>query len=214
MTSTLATPLHLAAHLVTLFIALGAAIVAFRAEGKSYARPLAAAGLLSFAVAEALHGPGFVGEGDGSATAMRVAGLAVVGLLLLANQLERSPWLIGGVVVLLVSELLVGPAPGIPLHAARIAGVASLAIYVQRAARRSIRFRIMAGFVSVLLVVVLAISTAITQVIDRSQRTAALARLRGQAVETLAEVLPLVTNQAQGLGYVVQTVAQDLIAGQ
>jgi PAS domain S-box-containing protein len=90
-------------------------------------------------------------------------------------------------------------------HALRVVGWLAVAWFVQSASWKSIRFRFMAGFVSVLLLVVLAVSVAVTQVIDRNIREEALQRVRGQAVEATEEFEPLVSLRAKGLVFLVES---------
>ena len=65
-------------------------------------------------------------------------------------------------------------------HGTRLAGWAVVAAGVMTATRRSIRFRFVASFVAVLLVVVLAVSSAITRVIGDNLRREAAARVAAE----------------------------------
>jgi PAS domain S-box-containing protein len=243
MTSSVATPLHFAAHLMAVMVALGAAWALAREEGLTVRRIAGGLGFLALAAGEAVHGGGFAGEVAAPTVAFRTAGyvlilgsmvvvrgrtsaIAAVGLgsqpitaavpALLAGV--TTLWrrrdggrmaLGGGLVLLGVSEafLQVGESiswSGEGSHAFRVAGYLAVAWYVQSASWKSIRFRFMAGFVSVLLLVVLAVSVAVTQVIDRNIRAGALQRVRGQAVEATEEFEPLVQFQAKLLVILVE----------
>jgi PAS domain S-box-containing protein len=234
MTSTVATPLHFAAHLMALMVALGAAVAMAR-EGAPMLRRLAGGvGFLTLAAGEAIHAGGFAGEVSEVTVALRTFGfLLVLGSLLLPRESSRGSvgsatngvtvehtaggHLVGsghialwsGLVLLGLSEVLLQWRDSISWasvvsHAIRVAGYLAVAWFVQSASWKSIRFRFMAGFVSVLLIVVLAVSVAVTQVIDRNVRAGALQRVRGQAVETIEEFTPLVTFQARGLVFLVE----------
>jgi PAS domain S-box-containing protein len=242
MTSTVATPLHFAAHLMAVMVALGAAVAIFRDRGTLISRVAGGLGFLALAVAEAEHGGGFGGEVTATTVAFRTAGYVLIlggevvrrsrtsmgawvglggssilaaipaflaGIAVLWRRRDRGRIALGGGLILIaVAEALlqVGDAvswSGEASHAFRVAGYLSVAWFVQSASWRSIRFRFMAGFVSVLLIVVLAVSIAVTQVIDRNVRAGALQRVRGQAVETIEEFEPLVTVQARGLVFLV-----------
>jgi PAS domain S-box-containing protein len=243
MTSTVATPLHFAAHLMAVMVALGAAVALVREEGLLVRRIAGGLGFLALAAGEAAHGGGFAGEVAGLTVALRTAGYVLIlgGMIVMRGPVSvtavaglggqsiiaavpallagaAAMWrrrdggrlaLGAGLVLLGLSELLLQLRDSISWsnagsHALRVAGFLAVAWFVQSASWKSIRFRFMAGFVSVLLLVVLAVSVAVTQVIDRNVRAGALQRVRGQAVETIDEFEPLVTVQARGLVFLVE----------
>ena len=244
MTSTVATPLHFAAHLMAVMVALGAAVALVREEGLLVRRIAGGLGFLALAASEAAHGGGFAGEVAGLTVALRMAGYVLIlgGMIVMRSRVSMAavgglggqsfiaavPALLAGaaamwrprdsgrlalgagLVLLGLSELLLQARDSISWsvegsHALRVAGFLAVAWFVQSASWKSIQFRFMAGFVSVLLLVVLAVSVAVTQVIDRNVRAGALQRVRGQAVEAIQELEPLVRFQAKGLVVLVES---------
>jgi PAS domain S-box-containing protein len=243
MTSTVATPLHFAAHLMAVMVALGAAVALFREEGPLVRRIAGGLGFLALAAGEAVHGGGFSGEVAGPTVAFRTAGyVLILGAMVVVRRrisVAAAAGLGGQSITAAVPALLAGAATlwrrrdggrvalgaGLALlglseallqardsiswsgegsHALRVAGFLAVAWFVQSASWKSILFRFMAGFVSVLLLVVLAVSVTVTQVIDRNVRAGALQRVRGQAVEATQEFEPLVEFQAKGLVFLVE----------
>lgn len=243
MTSTVATPLHFAAHLLAVMVALGAAMALAREEGPLFRRIAGGLGFLALAASEAAHGGGFAGEVAGATVALRTAGYVLVlgGMIVRTSRISLAAaagiagqslsaavpallaamgawWrrreagriaLAGGLALLGLAEALLQVRESVTWsveasHALRVAGYLAVAWFVQSASWKSLRFRFMAGFVSVLLLVVLAVSVTVTQVIDRNLRAGALQRVRGQAVEATEEFAPLVRFQAKGLVFLVE----------
>jgi PAS domain S-box-containing protein len=224
MTSTTLLPLHFAAHLFTLTIAMAAAFVAARrTEGTRPARIAGATGFLTLAAAEALHGAAVVGEASDLAGALRAGGYVLIlgsallvrrpafaGLAFVGAPIQsvvpaaaamaagiaygwRSPRdrgqlaIAAGLVMIGAGESFFAiPESGFPgaefmSHLGRALGWGLVAAGVMSATRRSIRFRYVASFVAVLLVVILAVSSAITQVIGNNLRRETAARVSDEA---------------------------------
>jgi two-component system phosphate regulon sensor histidine kinase PhoR len=252
MTSSVATPLHFAAHLLALMIALGAAVALGRDDAPLIRRIAGALGFLALAAGEALHGGGFSGEFDSATVALRTVGYVLLfGAMVVVHKRAALPAAVGfsgqpfaaavpallaglatlwhrrekGRLVMGAGLLLLAAAEALlrwssiawsseASHVLRVAGYLNIAWFVQSATGRSLRFRFMAGFVSVLLVVVLAVSVAVTQVIDRNVRQGALQRVREQALEATQDFVPLVQLQARGLVLLVEARLQQEGGGQ
>src|SRR5688500_2169116 len=243
MTSTFATPLHFAAHLLAVMVALGAAMALAREEGPLFRRIAGGLGFLALAASEAAHGGGFAGEVAGATVALRTAGYVLVlgGMIVRTSRISLAAaagiagqslsaavpallaamgawWrrreagrvaLAGGLALLGLAVALLQVRESVSWsveasHAHRVAGYLAVAWFLQSASWKSLRFRFMAGFVIVLLLVVLDVSVPVTQVIDRNIRAGALQRVRGQAVEATEEFEPLVRFQAKGLVFLVE----------
>jgi PAS domain S-box-containing protein len=91
-------------------------------------------------------------------------------------------------------------------HALRVAGFLAVGRFVVSLTRHSIRFRFLLGFASLLLAVVLVVSTAVRQVIDRNLRQGAEARVERQVDEVSRALLA----QAQEAALRVVAVARGL----
>lgn len=119
----------------------------------------------------------------------------------------------GGLAVLAVAELLLREdASGTvraAAHVVRVAGFALVSVYALAAARRSIRFRIVTGFVSLLLLLVVGVASAVSQVITRNQRAAAFSRVAAQAEDTSLGFTRRGTELATGLRFLVEGLASE-----
>ncbi|HEX9890636.1 MAG TPA: HAMP domain-containing protein, partial [Actinomycetota bacterium] len=145
--------------------------------------------------------PAFLGI-SGAALPPALAAMAAAGLTLRRGSGGR--YLMGGSLGLLaISEALLGGADGVA-HVLRTLGWLGVGAAALSEAKRSIQLRFVTGFVAVLLLVVLVLSVAVTQVIDRNVSAGALTRLRGQARATLDQMQPLARQQARGLVLLVE----------
>lgn len=141
--------------------------------------------------------PAFLGI-SGAALPPALAALAAAGLTL--RRPSSGRYLLGGGLALLaISEALLGGGGDGLSHVLRGLGWLAVGAAALGEARRSIQFRFVTGFVAVLLLVVLVLSVAVTQVIDRNVSAGALTRLRGQARATIDQMQPLARQQAVGL---------------
>ena len=198
-------------------------VAARRTEGTPAARIAGAAGFLTLAGAEALHGAAVVGEASDLAGALRAGGYVLIlgsallvrrpafaGLAFVGAPVQsvvpaaaamaagiaygwRSPRdrgqlaIAAGLVMIGAGESFFAiPESGFPgaefmSHLGRALGWGLVAAGVMSATRRSIRFRYVASFVAVLLVVILAVSSAITQVIGNNLRRETAARVSDEA---------------------------------
>lgn len=84
-------------------------------------------------------------------------------------------------------------------HGLRTGGYLLIAGYVVMTTRRSIQFRIVVGFVSLLLAVVLGVSAAVTQIVGRNLRRETLDRVTAQAVGVRQRLDPLIGDKTSAL---------------
>jgi two-component system, OmpR family, phosphate regulon sensor histidine kinase PhoR len=125
---------------------------------------------------------------------------------------RREPgglWLAGGLFLLAGAEFLLRvPLPWreAASHGLRVAGYLAVARFVVALTRHSIRFRFLVGFAGVLVAVVLVVSTAVRQVIERNLREGAEATVARQ-VEEVSEAL---VGRAQNAARQVVTFAEAL----
>ena len=247
MTSSFATPLHFAVHLLAVFVALGVALTVAREPEGGAPRFAAVTGFIVLAVAESIHTGAFAGDLDTIPVVLRtVAYVLLIGTWLLARPPEMAAvafvsgqaigpaaaaalasagalWRSGdrlafggGLGLLAVSEAFIGGTAGwadTVGHAVRAGGFLLLGSFVLQAARRSIRFRFMAGFVSLLLIVVLVISVAVSQVIERNVRAGALDRLRAQAADTSNRLQELAQDRSVALVALVESLVAAILEG-
>ena len=94
----------------------------------------------------------------------------------------------GGLLVLAAAEGLLALRDDVAwaldgYHLVRTAGFALVAVFVLATTRRSLQFRMIAAFVSLLLVIVLGVSAAVTQIIGRNLREGTLNRVSAQALD-------------------------------
>ncbi len=214
MTSSLAAPLHFAAHLFGVLVALGAAAAIARDRGSRMARSAGVLGFVLLAAAGIAHGADFVGEVEGTTLALRGAGYLLllwwVPLVWRGGLASRVALVTGAGLFVTGEALLQQRGSSVALsHGILVGAYAVVALVTRSAVRRSIRFRFLSGFVAVLLVVVFAISVTVTQVIDRNLRTGALQRVREQAVETAGGF----DREIQGIARLVSILVEDKLSG-
>ena len=227
-------------------------VAARRTEGTRVARVAGAAGFLTLAAAEALHGAAVVGEASDFAGALRAGGYVLIlgsallvrrpafaGLAFVGAPVQsvvpaaaamaagiaygwRSPRdrgqlaIAAGLVMIGAGESFFAiPESGFPgaefmSHLGRALGWGLVAAGVMSATRRSIRFRYVASFVAVLLVVILAVSSAITQVIGNNLRRETAARVSDEAQALADRFEPEAVTAAQTAQGSAQSVATAL----
>ena len=228
-------PLIFAARLLSVLVAVSAALALLREEGRSpAARALGGLAFLAIAGAEAWLGFSLGAEVPAAGGWIRVAGyglMAMAALLPVQRTAAPAPasaavaalparpvlpggvaaaaaaavaWrrrgepgglaLAGGLLLLGIADTLVrlrGEVSwaGIAAPIIRVAAYLFVIRFVLALTRRRIRFRILAGFFGLLLAVIVAVSSAVAQVISGNLREAAQARVSDQAAAAQREFL-------------------------
>ena len=195
----------------------------FAAEGDAPILLFRAAGylLLLFAAALPTLGP----ESVGAFFALPTGAIVPAALGLVAGVMsgwrrrgERGGvWLGVGIMLLAIGDsLLVADRPWVlaAAHGVRSAGYLAVGWFSFALTRHSIRFRMVTGFVALLLAVVLAISSAVAQVIASNLRESAIANVTQQTGNALERLI----SEARGIGSRVavsdQIVAEEFATGE
>jgi PAS domain S-box-containing protein len=122
-------------------------------------------------------------------------------------------WLAGGLLLLGAAEAVLRFQAGwteAATHGLRVAGYLAVARFVVALTRHSLRFRLLVGFASLLIVVVLIVSSAVGTVLDRNLRADALDRAQAQAEDATAEFERRIGGQAVGLSVIGLLYADEL----
>lgn len=135
------------------------------------------------------------------------AALAAFGAAIIAVLRRRDPRhlaLAAGMAMLGVAEGVLAARGRLTwgfqgYHAIRTVGFLMVAWFVLITTRRSIQFRIVAGFVSLLLVVVLGVAAPVAQIVARNLRSGALQRVEAQGLEVGRSMIPLVRDKVSTL---------------
>jgi two-component system phosphate regulon sensor histidine kinase PhoR len=117
---------------------------------------------------------------------------AAVATALRRRRERGGMWLALGLLLLAASEAALGyPAVWAEgaAHSLRVAGFVAVSVFVVALTRHSIRFRFLVGFAGVLVAVVLLVSSAVRQVIDRNLREGAENRVAAQVDEVSRDLL-------------------------
>lgn len=175
----------------TLRIAAYALFIVYGLAGARAAHPAAAAAPAALA---------FPGRAVPAAVAALVAAAATVG----RRRDGRHGALAGALALLGAAEALLMLRPEIDwafdgYHWLRTGGFLLAGGFIMLSTRRSIQFRIIAGFVGLLLIVVLAISVTVTQIVGANLRDGALARVEAQSFEVRRGLNPLIGDKVSTL---------------
>ena len=186
------TQLRFAVEFATFLAAIaGAAVVLLRPEligARGRARLVLAVGFVALAVAAFLHGTLLASADDTILVLVRGAGIVLlaIGNLGLAEDRTTRRVLWGAVVLLAVAEGATALGADVAANWARSAGALGLGAVLVVSARRSIPARIAVGTAATLLLVVLAVSLALSVVIGRNVEREAVRRI---AVRARAEAI-------------------------
>jgi two-component system, OmpR family, phosphate regulon sensor histidine kinase PhoR len=186
--SSSAVQIRFAVEFATFLVAIaGAALVALRPAllgQSSRVRVILPVGFVAVATAAFLHGSLLVGAGGES----YVAGLRLGGIVLVAVSTIR--WdteptfrrlLLGGLFLLAVAEALQLADLENAANWVRVGGTLGVGVVLFTSSRRSIPARIVTSAAATLLLVVLAVSIALSAVIANNVRDEALRRVEGRA---------------------------------
>lgn len=193
--------LRFAAEFVVFIVAFAGLFLAVRPNAidpSSTTRVLFGAGFLAEGAAAFLYGAFLVEDFHQPA----LAGLRAVGLLLLVIatirwRVERLARLLLAVaiVALIISEVWLLAGGGRAGDVARLVGGLILGAALIRSGRHSIPARIGTSVAALLLVVVLAVSVAVSVVVDRNVVDSAFARYRSRAVSEASTTRQAATDQ-------------------
>ena len=181
------TQLRFAVEFATFLVAVaGAAVVLIRPElvgSRSRARFCLALGFIALAGAAFLHGSLLADGDDGVLVAVRGLGiiLLAVGNLGLSEDHTTRRALWGALVLLAIAEAAVAVGADVAALVVRGMGALGLGAVLVVSARRSIPARVAIGTAATLLVVVLAVSVALSVVIARNVEREALQRIEVRA---------------------------------
>ncbi|MBV8236674.1 MAG: PAS domain-containing protein [Acidimicrobiia bacterium] len=197
--SSSAVQVRFAVEFATFLVAIaGAALVGLRPSligASSRARVILPVGFVLIAVAAFLHGSLVVGSSaDGIVAAIRLAGIVLVALSTIRWDTEPAfrRILLAGLFLMAVAEAigLAGSGTGSDTAASwvRAGGTLCVAIVLFTSSRRSIPARVVTSAAATLLLVVLAVSVALSAVIANNVRDEALRRVQARATTERDEV--------------------------
>jgi two-component system, OmpR family, phosphate regulon sensor histidine kinase PhoR len=186
--SSSAVQVRFAVEFATFLVAIaGAALVGLRPAligASSRARVILPAGFLLIAVASFLHGSLVVGsEADSWVAAIRFAGILLVALSTIRWDTEPAfrRILLGGLFLMAVAEAIGLAGSDTAAIWVRAGGTLCIGVVLFTSSRRSIPARIVTSTAATLLLVVLAISVALSAVIANNVRDEALRRVQARA---------------------------------
>ena len=189
--SSSAVQIRFAVEFATFLVAIaGAALVALRPAligASTRARIILPVGFVAIGTAAFLHGSLLVGNsGEGAVAAVRLAGVVLVALSTIRWDTEPTfrRVLLAGLFLLAVAEALQLADTESAANWVRAGGTLGVAVVLFTSSRRSIPARVVTSAAATLLLVVLAVSIALSAVIARNVRDEALRRVEARvAVE-------------------------------
>lgn len=194
--------LRFAVEFATFLVAVaGAAIVLLRPHlvgANRRSRGVLALGFAGVAAAAFLHGSLLTGTTEPAVITLRGAGIVLLAIGTLtwgdARASRRALWI--SLVLMAVAEAASVTDAGILADWARGAGALALGTMLITSARRSVPARIAVSTVATLLLVVLAVSLALSIVISGNVEREALRRVEGRALAEAEEILTSLGSDA------------------
>ena len=186
--SSSAVQVRFAVEFATFLVAIaGAALVALRPAligASSRVRVILPVGFVLIAVAAFLHGSLVVGSSaDGIVATVRFAGIVLVALSTIRWDTEPAfrSILLGGLLLMAVAEVVGLAGSDMAASWIRAGGTLCVAVVLFTSSRRSIPARVVTSAAATLLLVVLAVSVALSAVIANNVRDEALRRVQARA---------------------------------
>ncbi len=201
--STAAAQLRFAVEFATFLVAVaGAAIVMTRPDlvgAGRRSRSVLVPGFIAVAVAAFLHGSLLTDARETPVVVFRCVGIGLLGLGTLGWGTDRGPrrllWL--SLVLMAAAEYLTLMQEATASDWVRGGGALFMGVVLLMSARRSISARITVSVGAILLVVVLAVSVALSTVIARTVEDEAFKRIDARAQAEVQEVLGSTLNDAE-----------------
>ncbi|MBV8981694.1 MAG: hypothetical protein JO086_12400, partial [Acidimicrobiia bacterium] len=219
--SSSAVQVRFAVEFATFLVAIaGAALVALRPAligASSRARITLPVGFVLIGVAAFLHGSLVVGSSaDSWVAAIRLAGVVLVALSTLRWDTEPAfrSVLLGGLLLMAIAEAVGLAGSDTSASWIRVGGTICVAVVLFTSSRRSIPARVVTSAAATLLLVVLAVSVALSAVIANNVRDEALRQVQGRdriEIDQVDAATTLAIRSANILAQAEQNAHADLV---